>query len=179
MHFSVRFRRWRFSVETVALLLLLIFGLSGRVRAQDAKDAQNRAEGTTVESRDFSVTGSGFAIARLENGAKAFSNRDYVWQSVPGSLSGRRYTQAAGGVPPRLVVHARQNVVLEVMTATEQHGLDLASWNQPGTGFTYTDRKGKAGKGTRMALLHKSLQKGQDFELPQGNWSGVLLIFPD
>jgi hypothetical protein len=177
MHFPVRFRCWR-SLETVSLLLL-IFGASGLLRAQDAKDSQNRLEGTTVESRDFSVTGSGFAIAKLENGAKAFSNRDYVWQSVPGSLNGRRYTQSAGGVPPRLVVHAKQDIVLDVMTATEQRGVDLASWNQPGTSVTYTDRKGKAGKGTRMALLHKTLQKGQDFELPQGNWSGVLVIFPD
>jgi hypothetical protein len=177
MDFPVRFRRWR-SLETVALLLL-IFGAGERLQAQDAKDSQNRPEGATVESRDFSVTGSGFAIAKLENGGKAFSNRDYVWQSVPGSLSGRRYTQSAGGAPPHLTIHAKQNMVLDVMTATDQRGVDLASWNQPGTWFTYTDRKGKAGKGTRMALLHKTLQKGQDFELPQGNWSGVLVIFPD
>jgi hypothetical protein len=165
MHPPVRFGRWRW-LEAVALLLL-IFGASGRLRAQDAKDAQNHPEGTTIESRDFSVTGSGFVIAKLEDGAKAFSNRGYVWQSVPGSLSGRRYTQAAGGEPPRVIVHAKQNVVLDVMTATEQRGMDLASWNQPGTSFTYTDRKGKSGKGTRMVLLHKTLQKGQDLELPQ------------
>lgn len=166
------------SLETVALLLL-IFGASGRLGAQDAKDSQNRPEGTAVESRDFSVSGSGFAIAKLENGAKAFSNRDYVWQSVPASLHGRRYTQSAGGESPRLIVHAKQDVVLDVMSATDQRGVDLASWNQPGTSFTYTDRKGKSGKGTRMVLLHKTLQKGEDLEIPQGNWSGVLVIFPD
>jgi hypothetical protein len=177
MHSPVRFWRWRW-LEAV-VLLLLIFGASGRLRAQDAKDSPNHPQETTIESRDFSVTGSGFVIAKLENSTKAFSNRDYVWQSVPGSLHGRRYTQSAGGVPPRLIVHAKQNVVLDVMTANEQRGLDLASWNQPGTWFTYTDRKGKGGKGTRMELLHKTLQKGQDFELPQGNWSGVLVIFPD
>ena len=152
---------------------MLIFGASGRLRAQDAKESQ------AIESRDFSVTGSGFVIAKLEDGAKAFSNRDYVWQSIPASLRGRRYTQSAGGELPRLTVHAKQNFVLDVMTATEQHGLNLASWNQPGTSFTYTDGKGKTGKGTRMVLLHKTLQKGQDLELPEGNWSGVLLIFPD
>jgi len=177
MYSPVRFGRWR-SLEAVALLLL-IFGLSGRLWAQDAKASQNSPEGTAIESRDFSATGSGFVIAKLEDGAKAFSNRDYVWQSVPASLRGRRYTQSAGGETPRLTVHAKQNMVLDVMTATEQRGLDLASWNQPGTSFTYTDRKGKAGKGTRMVLLHKSLQKGQDLVLPQGNWTGVLVIFPD
>jgi hypothetical protein len=175
MYPPVRFRRWR---ALKAGALLLIFAV-GWVQAQEAKDSPNHPGETTVDSRDFSVTGSGFVIAKLENSSKAFSNREYVWQAVPGSLAGRRYTQPAGGVPPRLVVHARQNMVLDVMTANEQRGLDVASWNQPGTSFTYTDRKGKGGKGTRMELLHKTLQKGQDFELPQGNWSGVLVIFPD
>ncbi|HSI14097.1 MAG TPA: hypothetical protein VK961_18765 [Chthoniobacter sp.] len=177
MHSTVRFGRWR-SLEAVALLLL-IFGAGGWLRAQDAKESQNRPEGTVIESRDFSVTGSGFVIAKLEDGAKAFSNRGYVWQSVPVSLRGRRYTQSAGGDLPHLVVHAKQSFVLDVMTATEQRGLDLASWNQPGTSFIYTDGKGKTGKGTRVVLLHKTLQKGQDLVLPQGNWTGVLVIFPD
>ncbi len=177
MHSPVRHRRWP-SLEAFTLALLII-GAGGRSWAQSAKDSPNHPEGSTIESRDFSVTGSGFAIAKLENGTKAFSNRDYIWQSVPSSLNAHRYTQSAGGTPPRVIVHAKQDVVLEVMSAMEQRGVDLASWDRPGTSFTYTDRKGKAGKGTRMMLLHKALQKGQDFELPQGNWSGVLLIFPD
>ena len=38
-----------------------------RLRAEDAKDSQNRPEETTIEFRNFSVTGSGFVIAKLED----------------------------------------------------------------------------------------------------------------
>jgi len=132
------------------------------------------SEDATIDSRDFSLSGSGFALAKLSNGDVAFSNRGYVWQDVPANLNGRRYTRAPGGNPPRVTVHAKRDTTLEVITAIDQPGVELSGWKETGPPFTYSDDKH-----TRVVLLQKHLTAGQDLEIPRGNWSGVLVLLPD
>ena len=126
-----------------------------------------------ADSPDFFISGSGVTIATLTTGSKAFANRGYIWQKVPADLEGRRYTQTAGGVAARMVVRAKRDVVIEVLTAIDQSGLRLPGWDRPGTAFTYSD-----GKQTRMVLARKRLNAGEELLIPQGNWSGVLVLLP-
>src|ERR1700679_1043166 len=82
------------------------------------------------------------------------------------NLGGRRYTRAPGGDSSRLVIHAKRDVVLEVITAIDQPGIELPGWKQTDTAFTYSD-----GKHTRVVLLQKQLTAGEELEIPRGNWS--------
>jgi hypothetical protein len=127
------------------------------------------------DSADFSLSGTGVTIATLSTGSKAFSNRNYVWQKVPADLEGRRYTQPAGGVPPHLIVRAKRDAVVEVITAIaiDQSGFRLPGWDRPGTPFSYSDAKQ-----SRMVLARKRLKAGEELLIPQGNWSGVLVLLP-
>jgi hypothetical protein len=50
---------------------------------------------------------------------------------------------------------------------------DLAGWEQTGTEFHYNDKKR-----TRMVLFQKNVAAGGDMDIPQGDWSGILVLLP-
>jgi hypothetical protein len=127
-----------------------------------------------ADTRDFSISGTGFTIKTLDNDAVAFANRKYVWQEIPENLRGRRYTQTNGGQHPQINIHVKHDTTIQVITSVGQAGLDLTGWEQTGASFYYTDEKH-----SRMVLLQKKLTAGEEITIPQGNWSGVLVLLPD
>jgi len=127
-----------------------------------------------ADSPDFSISGEGFAIAQLANGAPAFSNKPFTWMKLPPELSGRRYTQVAMGRYPRIVVRAKRVSTVEVITATDGGGVTLAGWAQAGAPFCLDD----APRYTGISRLQKKLAAGEVLTLPQGNWVGVQLLLP-
>jgi hypothetical protein len=130
---------------------------------------------TRVETASFVLTGSGFEPARLADGEKAFSNRTYVWDNVPERIRGWRYTRTAGGERAVTRVLARQPVTLHLATATTQAPFDLAGWREvPGAAFGYNDLNR-----TRLQIYQRSLAAGETLVLPQRNWTGTLLLWPE
>ncbi len=120
----------------------------------------------------FTVEGRRFEIARLENGAKAFGNRGYTWCDLPDALQGWHYTRTCGGEAAAISVSTADPATVYLATATSQPGIDLAGWTQAeGLVLGYTD-KGR----TRMQVFRRELRPGQKLVLPQGNWSGGLLL---
>src|SRR5262249_29292028 len=77
-------------------------------RFRDAKSAPVPAQ----DAGAFSVSGTGFELATLDEGARAFSNRKYVWQTVPPSLRGLRYTRVAGGESSHVRVRAKKDATI-------------------------------------------------------------------
>ena len=127
----------------------------------------------TVEARDFTVTGRGWALATLANDTAAFANRNYVWQGIPARFNGWRYTQTRGGERAEIVVKTKRAGTLYVATALAQGKVTLADWTPlPATGFHYTD-----GQQTPMTILTRSVDAGQTVVIPQGNWTGGLLLW--
>jgi hypothetical protein len=128
----------------------------------------------TFEQVDSSVSGYGFEIASLEEGGKAFSNREYTWGEVPAALKGWRYTRTAGGEAAEITVNGKRAGTVMAATVMEQAGLALAGWEAvPGMSFTYSDR-GRS----RMVVFRRMLGPGEALVLPQGNWSGLVLLLP-
>jgi len=122
----------------------------------------------------LTVRGHGFTVAVLETGGRAFNNRDYTWIDVPGRLRGWQYTRTSGGEAAAMTVTAKRDTTLHVATAPSQKGIDLTGWEKvPDLTFAYTD-KGR----TRMQVYRRRLKSGDRVTLPQGNWTGGLLLVP-
>ena len=127
----------------------------------------------THESLHFSVEGSGFVMATLDNSATAFGNRRYVWQQVPPQFRGWKYTQTRGGVFARMTLKAKQDGPIYAATATVQKGIDMTGWEETDLRFHYTD-KGR----TVMFVFRKQLSTDDEIVVPQGNWSGTIVLVP-
>jgi len=126
----------------------------------------------TAEAGPVTISGYGFSMQTLQNGAKAYSNRDYVWENVPAALAGKRFTQTAGGGAATLRITAKEDTTVMMATATSQPPVNFEGWEpQPELGFGYTD-----GGHTRMSVFSRKLAKGQTTMLVQVNWAGYLLI---
>jgi hypothetical protein len=120
------------------------------------------------------VEGRGFTLETLEEDSKAFGNRSYVWKQVPEKLRGWRYTQTLGGRNPEVAVTAKRDTTVHIATATSQPGIDIGQW-QPEAELTfhYTD-SGRTG----MKVFQRRLKAGEYIVIPQGNWTGGILLAP-
>jgi hypothetical protein len=127
-----------------------------------------------VETRDFILTGYGFALAKLAEGEKAATNRNYVWEKLPPDLRNGLFTITAGGQAKQIIVQAKQNATLYVATAFGQAGIDMGGWKQTPVTFNYSDR----GK-TVMTVFTRDMRAGEEIEVPQGNWSGGIVVLPE
>ncbi len=113
-------------------------------------------------------------IATLDNGQQSFGNRNYVWYDVPESLRGWQFTRTSGGVLAFVSVQAKREVEIRMATSRSHSGVQLEGWNQvEGLEFGYTDRDR-----ARMDVFHCRLRAGDRITIPQGNWTGGLLLLP-
>ena len=140
---------------------------------EPAAPAHHKKE-LTLETGDFTIHGTGFQPAVLKNDARAYGNRRYVWKDVPEKFAGCKFTKTNGGVRAKISVKAKRDAVLYVATATIQSGIDMTGWEDTGISFYYTD-KGK----TRMRVFRKSLKAAEQVVVPQGNWSGGVVIWDE
>ncbi len=155
---SVVFHELRFEPRTIA-------------EGKPAAPAPPKKE-LTIETGDFTIHGTGFQPAVLKNDARAYGNRRYVWKDVPEKFAGCKFTRTNGGVRAKISVKAKRDAVLYVATATIQSGIDMTGWEDTGISFYYTD-KGK----TRMRVFRKSLKAAEQVVVPQGNWSGGVVVW--
>ncbi len=113
-----------------------------------------------------------FEIARLDNGERSHMNRTYTWQNVPEPLRGWQCTRVAGGVRGKVEATPAADGLVYIAGC-------------PGTGnmkgwrlvrewvFNYTDANR-----TKVRVFSKPCKAGQRIEIPQGGWTGMMLIAP-
>lgn len=131
-------------------------------------------EEVSHETADLVLRGAGWSLARLADQEKAFANRKYVWQNVPDRFRDWQFTQTQGGVCAEIRVQAKRGTALYAATAAWQTGVDLAGWNlMAADAFRYTDHNRSA-----MNIYSRDLPAGAGLSVPQGNWSGMLLLLP-
>jgi len=152
----------------------LTFHRIGNFRAKTPADSVPMPEPPALrhETSEFILTGRGFTLARLDNGARAFSNRAYVWQGVPEAFRGWHCTQTAGGERADMTVKAKRATTLHCATALSQSRVNLAGWHRMEATFGYTDRGT-----TVLSVYNRELKAGEEVAIPQGNWTGGLLLF--
>ena len=112
-------------------------------------------------------------MGTLDVGRKAFQNRKFVWEEIPEKFRGWRYTQVRGGArpPAEISVRAKQNTVLRIITSAHHKEVNLGGWEKTGDEFYYNDKKHVA-----MILLQTNVIAGESITIPQGNWTGSLLL---
>jgi hypothetical protein len=125
-----------------------------------------------LDTATLSIEGIGFKLATFDNDAPAFGNRPYVWRDVPAEFRGGQYTQTNGGQSAVITVTAKRQTTLFAAT-TKAMAARICGWTDTNRGFRYTDR----GQ-TEMRILRHEIAKGQTISLPQGGWTGTLLLIP-
>jgi hypothetical protein len=134
--------------------------------------AKVSADGTTAESADLQVTGTGYKIATLENDALCWSNRGYKWANVPDVFNGSRYTKTNGGTAAEITVKAKRDTVVHVIIDIKDPKGKLPGWNQTKAHFTST------GNNADICIFEKKLASGKEIKIPQVSWCGTLVILP-
>lgn len=125
-----------------------------------------------VETETLIISGTGWTLQPLANGAKAFSNRTYVWMDLPRDTATWRYTQIAGGEPAVVEVEARKDTTVHMASTVTNPDARFDGWSPvAGVNFRYTD----AGR-TRLHVYARKLKAGERASLPQGTWAGGLLL---
>ncbi len=139
---------------------------------------------TRFESDALSIETT-LKTARLENGAKAFANRDYVWRDVASELAGREYAQTFGGTPVDVVARAKKATTVELLVGTTWPKTDVASYlvGVENKELGATLKKENAAKYTDktnspLALFEKKLEPGEVWVVPVSTWSGTIVLFP-
>ncbi len=117
------------------------------------------------ENADIAISGD-FAMDTLDEGKRAFTNRAYVWSSVPARLRGASFTRIAGGESPVLRVRAKRRAMLTIATSA-----GVAGWDAEGSRLVYDDAKH-----SEMIVLTKQLAAGEEVTLPKGAWSSAIVI---
>lgn len=129
----------------------------------------------TVTVSGLKIRGNRLEIGKLDNEELAFANRKYVWFDVPENLQGWHFTRTRGGEPANISVTTEDGeATIYLATAPSQQGIDLSAWRKvDGATFGYTDR----GR-TRVQVFRRTVPAGEQVAIPQGNWSGGILLIP-
>jgi len=85
---------------------------------------------------------------------------------------GWRYTQTNGGQFAAITVTAKKQTMLFAAT-TKAAAPTIAGWDETNDGFHYTDQ----GR-TEMRIVQRDIEQGQTITVPQGGWTGTLLLIP-
>ena len=121
------------------------------------------------------VAGERFEVAVLATGAKAFRNRDYLWQRVPQPLVGWQFTRADGGSNPILAATPEQDGHVYLAAAVRQNFRgNLAGWELV---KDWKFRYSAPGR-SLMRVFRTAAKAGQPLAIPQGGWTGALLLAP-
>ena len=130
---------------------------------------------TSPAGADLILSGRGWSLTKLADGEPAFANRQYVWQGVPEKFRNWRITQTSGGVQAEIRVKANRDTTLFALTtAQKQTGIDSSGWNTAANAaFHYSDKSK-----TPMTVYCRPLKAGQEIAVPQGNWTGMMVILP-
>lgn len=123
----------------------------------------------------FSVEGFDFEVAPFNNGEVAFSNRNYEWRDIPDKYRGWKFTKLDGGYAPEIELKAMKDTDVFVVTLKKLGNIDMNGWTLiPDQTFWYT-----TGHQTRMSVFKRRVASGESLSVPQGNWSGGILLIPD
>lgn len=126
------------------------------------------------ETKDLVIKTRHTTMGILDNGQQAYGNRDYVWYDVPKQLRGRLFSRTRGGERAVVSVKTKTQTVVYMATARARDNVDLSGWTQvEGLEFGYTD-----GNRTRMDVFRREADRDDRIVIPQGNWSGGLLLVP-
>ncbi len=193
-HHGFQYPDWQFAGEDIVAVARTAYddGLGGAHNFHDAnyltfhriRDFRG-ARGTelpplpppetiTAECDDFRATAINVRIATLAENGAAYGNRKYVWKNVPARFAGWHYTQTDGGVTATIEVLAKRDATLFMATAPKHIDVGQQGWSLvPESTFYYTD-----GAKTELNVYSRPVKKGQTITIPQGGWTGGLLLIP-
>lgn len=117
------------------------------------------------------------AVKDFKEGATSFSNRKYKWLKIPEKMADWKYVQTAGAQPVKVSLTGFSPT--KVFMATRD-GMDKntvckkpAGWNATDITFQYSGPNESI-----MRVYWHHLDKGQNLDVPQDNFTGGVLFLP-
>lgn len=152
---------------------------SNRITFKRLPNFRSYLPGFSAKIAKVNISGTGFSIAVLENGAVAFSNREYQWEDVPPTLLQTpplQFTKLSGGVLASISANVISMGTLYVATAdfTVSNALENAGFtllDQMLMSMKYTDTGN-----TRLHFFSKLVYPNETTVVPQAGWAGCILI---
>jgi hypothetical protein len=78
----------------------------------------------------------------------------------------------SGGEMAELALEAKMDTTVRMFTSASRKEIDLEGWEKvDGLQFRYND-----GGKTLMQVYQRKLKKGETVDIPQGNWTGCMLL---
>ena len=150
----------------VASLLFVVFLAVTSVTVLPAQAAD--------EDPAVTLSGWGFTVETFDEDALAYSNRQYVWKNVPEALRSWQFAKKDGGARPIIEAVPGSDGYVYLATAPQQKGINLDGWEAvQGWTFNYT-----AAGNTPMAVYRRPAKAGETVYIPQGNWTGGIVLAP-
>jgi hypothetical protein len=150
----------------VASLLFVVFLAVTSVTVLPAQAAD--------EAPAVTLSGWGFTVETFDEDALAYSNRQYVWKNVPEALRSWQFAKKDGGARPIIEAVPGSDGYVYLATAPQQKGINLDGWEAvQGWTFNYT-----AAGNTPMAVYRRPAKAGETVYIPQGNWTGGIVLAP-
>ena len=149
----------------------LTFHRFARFRDLGPKDSVpiSQAAPLKIDTPDFSAEAGDAELAPLAANEEAFTNRDYVWESVPAQFAGWRFTRLAGGEKARVTITVKRATTIYAMS----HGAPAGWQAVEGAALTYDDRKH-----SRVQIFERHFDAGQTLDVAQSAWTGTMLLVP-
>lgn len=146
--------------------------------AQQAKSAATPAVASGIPLAQGTPTSGFAAVGVFTNGAKAYSNRNYVWLDIPSKLGASRFVMIAGGAQEQIclkVTKAGRMLlgVSEQIAESDKDYLRNNHWKQTDSEFFYSTNPIK----TRMFVFEKQVLPGQ-LVLPRLGWGSPIVLLP-
>lgn len=134
---------------------------------------------------DVLIVESALPVAQMNEGEKAFGNRDYTWINPIPEIRGRDFIRTLGGVTKDVIVKAKKDVRIEFLSGTNYPISTSASYlvNGAKTNWGVEEKATEAVRYTdssksSLTLFEKTLKAGETWILPVETWSGSILLLP-
>jgi hypothetical protein len=128
---------------------------------------------TRLETSSLIIRGENWEPGIMQSGARAYSNRDYIWEGIPTQFEGWNFSMKGGGESARIVVLAKKASTVYFTTSAAQQFPGASAWTiVPDSEFSYSDQNH-----TEMRGYSIELAAGEELEIPQAGWTGGMLIW--
>ncbi|MDO4573695.1 MAG: VCBS repeat-containing protein [Planctomycetia bacterium] len=129
----------------------------------------------TYENAWVKIDGENCEKGTLDEGVRAYSNRNYVFRNVPKELRGVFFTRFGGGEAGKVTVTVKADTTLFFATERRESEYFPEVWKLRSTNaFQYTDASN-----CPMRIYSREVKKGETVSIPQLNWTGSQLLFCD
>jgi len=143
------------------------------LKMEDSAPVLGAVRENFFQNKDFILRGT-MKVLPFRNGDIAFSNWGFRLKDIPDDFENWSYTQLSAASQNRLNLRGKRDC--EVYFAAGIHGgkVDVTDWTLvDGKSFAYTHKDER-----KILIFKRTVKEDEMIEIPQGTWSGGMVLIP-